>query len=434
MPKINSNVKENVIQLKEFLRLILPINKQEYILACILMLFYGILGIYIADTTSIQDYELKQCDLYFSFDSGFIYHQAKSYQDSIHPLLKPIFTPIIWVLNSLFVYTGHYKIKTYAIVFMCNIFISMSIIYIYRYMREIINIGNLISLFIVVFYSLFFTNIALSFTVETYTISIFILSYMVYFYSHCIIANKEIKTFTLFIFSFFLGGITISNVVKGIIPVFFSKDKFSKALKKSLCVGFSIIGCILLYILLKNIDIFTEVNTRSQYIPEAEKSNYFVYLFSFIGSSIYFADIHLRPFIAEWINYPLQLIELSLYRSWHQFLFSGIIIILIISSIIYNIKNRYALLILGLFAVDIFIHLVAQYGSSEPYIYGGHWIYIVPLLLGWLYKSLSNVRSKQIFVSIITLLFISLLINNGTLLLHFIRLAQEYYPIHLMST
>lgn len=425
--------KSTFAQVKEGIKLTLPQNRQEYILLIIFLLFYGIFGIYIAHTSSIQDYELKQCDLYFSFDSGFIFHQAKSYQDSIHPLLKPIFTPIIYLLNILFVYTGHYKIKTYIMSLFCNVLISMSIVYIYRYMREIIKLDSKITIILITFYGLFFTNMVLSFTIETYTISIFLLSYMTYYYSHCIVANKEIKTSTLFIFSFLLGGITISNVVKGTIPIFFSKDTLSKAIKKSLWVGCAIIACVLFFIIIKRIDIFSEITTRSQYIPEAEATNYFIYLSSFIGSSIYFADIHTRLFLGDWINYPLHLIELDLFHSLDQFLFSGVIIILLILAISLNIKNKLVLLISGLFAVDIVIHLIIQYGSSEPYIYGGHWIYVVPLLLGWLYKSQPSKNIRIILTTIFITLLICLLINNTIKLYEFICMAQNLYPLNLVT-
>lgn len=31
-----------------------------------------------------------------------------------------------------------------------------------------------------------------------------------------------------------------------------------------------------------------------------------------------------------------------------------------------------------------------KYGINDEMIYGGHWVFIVPIFIGWLYKSLSK--------------------------------------------
>lgn len=427
------NYKGNFQQLKEILKLVIPQNKQEAVLLTLLFFFYALFGFVIAHGTSIQDYPLKQCDLYFSFDAGFIFHQGKSYQNSIHPLLKLFCVPIIYILDNITVLVGNYKIKTYILTMLCNSLISMSIIYIYRYLKEIVCLKGYIVYLLIVFYSIFFTNLILSFTTETYTISIFLLSFMVYYYSHCIITNKQVKLLPSLAFTFFLGGITITNSIKGIIPILFTKDKLHSIFRKIGIIAVLLIVAATAYLFVNNINLLNEVDTRIKYVStEQDKTPYLEYIASFVGTPIIFSELHTRPVQLEWINYPLQLIEVKFLNQLWQYIFISVLVLLLLASIIRNRHNKIVLLITSLFSVDILIHVIFRYGASEPYIYGGHWIYIVPLLLGWLYKSLGN-KSSVLYLILLTLICGILVINNIFNLVSFTNLAKELYPSFLRN-
>lgn len=425
------NWKEDSEQLREILRLLLPQNKQEVIILTLLLLFYSLFGFIIAHATSIQDYTLKQCDLYFSFDAGFIFHQGKSYQNSIHPLLKLFCVPIIYMLDNLTVLTGNYKFKTYILSLLCNGLISMSIVYIYRYMKEIINLKGYPLYLLIVFYSTFFSNLILSFTTETYTLTLYLLSFMIYYYSHCISTNKEIRLFPSLVFTTTLGGITITNSIKGFAPIFFTKKKIMPILKQIGVMAAILFLFAIIYILINNISLLDEINTRLTYVStEQNNTPYLKYIASFIGTPIIFSELYTKPVQLEWINYTIHLIEVKFINQRWQYIFIAVLIVLLLISFVKNRNNKLVLLIASLFSVDILIHIILKYGVSEPYIYGGHWIYIVPLLLGWLYKSLGDKRSKS-HLALLTLMCVVLAINNISNLVSFINLAKELYPLHL---
>ena len=53
-------------------------------------------------------------------------------------------------------------------------------------------------------------------------------------------------------------------------------------------------------------------------------------------------------------------------------------------------KNRLFLILTSCFAVDLFYLFVLKIGTNESFIHGGHFIYLIPLFIGWLYTSLSE--------------------------------------------
>lgn len=427
------NCKENCQQLKEILKLLIPQNKQEVVLLTLLFFFYALFGFVIAHETSIQDYSLKQCDLYFSFDAGFIFHQGKSYQNSIHPLLKFFCVPIIYILDNITVLVGNYKSKTYILTMLCNGLISMSIVYVYRYLKEIVSLKGYILYLLIVFYSIFFTNLILSFTTETYTISIFLLSFMVYYYSHCIITNKQVRLIPSLAFTIILGGITITNSIKGIIPILFTQDKLHSIFRKIGIITAILFIAAILYLFVNNINLLNEVDTRLKYVStEQNNTPYLEYIASFIGTPIIFSELYTRTVQLEWISYPLQIIEVKFINQVWQYIFVSALILLLLISIIRNRHNKTVFLIVSLFSVDILIHIILKYGASEPYIYGGHWIYVIPLLLGWLHSSLGNKWSKT-YLILLTMMCLVLLINNTQSLLEFINLAKSHYPVDLRN-
>ena len=58
------------------------------------------------------------------------------------------------------------------------------------------------------------------------------------------------------------------------------------------------------------------------------------------------------------------------------------------SILIENLKNKYVQLLLMYLSIDFVIHFIIRYGMNEAILFGGHWMFAVPILLGWLYTRL----------------------------------------------
>lgn len=431
MDSIIGTWRENVTQLKDVLKKLLPQNKSEFILLICLLVFFGSFGFVVSHDTSLQDFFKKKDGLYFGFDSGYFFHRGIASQNIIHPLVKFVGIPIINTLNGLAVILQDHKIKTYILGLFCNLLISMSIVYLYRYLREIVMLRGYILYVLIIMYSSFFTNLVLSFTTESYTVTIFLLTFIIYYSSLCIYNQKNITFSFVLLSSIALGGITVTNFIKGLIPQFYTKDKISFSLKRISLICTLLISTSIILIFINRVDIMQDIYIRLEYTDNlGSEISYLKYLVSFFGMPILFSDLYVNYVEDEGLDHLFAMIEVSLLNQVWQYIIIFSILCSMLFSLIYNRKNKLVLLLLSMFSIDLLIHLVFKHGMSEPWMYGGHWVYIVPLLLGWLYKSLNGKVSK-VYIVLISIISIVLVTNNLFQLMQFLDLGKALYPAEL---
>ncbi|MEF9480097.1 DUF6080 domain-containing protein [Chryseobacterium sp. 1B4] len=181
--------------------------------------------------SSLQDHFRQQnsWDAYFSFDNKSILMTGGSFER--HPLSYYFFN---WVREfSLFISGGKMDASfRLTLAWLSNMIISLNIIQVFKYLKNIIRLPLWLSVLIILFFGVFSTNIVLSFTPENFTYTLFLLS----LYNHyaAIKLRKEEKTPApaLSLAGITIGGLTITNFVKVFIPLFFEKD-LSEAGKNS---------------------------------------------------------------------------------------------------------------------------------------------------------------------------------------------------------
>ena len=61
------------------------------------------------------------------------------------------------------------------------------------------------------------------------------------------------------------------------------------------------------------------------------------------------------------------------------------LLFLVAASALLNLKNKYVQLLLMYLSIDFVIHFIIRYGMNEAILFGGHWMFAIPILLGWLY-------------------------------------------------
>ena len=59
------------------------------------------------------------------------------------------------------------------------------------------------------------------------------------------------------------------------------------------------------------------------------------------------------------------------------------LLFLVAASALLNLKNKYVQLLLMYLSIDFVIHFIIRYGMNEAILFGGHWMFAVPILLGW---------------------------------------------------
>ncbi|GAB6010771.1 DUF6080 domain-containing protein [Viscerimonas tarda] len=429
---VNNKLKSSLLQLREALLLMLPKNRSEVFILLIFLAIYLPYSIFLAINSSVIDSQTVPCDIYFQFDNTSIFHTGKM-TFSKHPLLILFTKPVICAGDFFAWLGGNPKLKAIFWVFVCSLLVSLSGVFVYRYMKEIIKLKKYPLLLLTFFYAFFSTNLILCFTTESFTVTLFLLSFVVYYYSHCIETNKTVGLLTGSVLAISLGGITLTNFVKGIIPFFFMKQDKKVLIKALIAIGLLLLISILLWQYNERISQFVSNIQREMrvYGMKGNKPFFWIAINDFLASPVLFYDF-LIEYKADMVlpgGPPISYHELSInsYPPDWKCIFAFSLLFIFLISALRNYKHRLFLLLASLFAVDIFIHLVCGYGLREPFIYGGHWVYCVPLFMGWLLASLKD-KPAKITLGFFSLLFVAMVINNICHLYEFIEFALLYHP------
>lgn len=409
--------------IKEIGREILPKNKNEIFLFLICLLVYFSFSIIIAlKTQLIEGIPGIKADLYLGFDNNSVFNRGTS-NELTHPLLKIFTKPLMYIGTFCSLIFSSSKGKVIFISIFCNCLLSLTILYIYKYLKNIIKLNGYILYLITFFFMFFSSNIYLSFTFESFTISIFILSFFIYYYSLKIKTNQSVSLSINVILALILGGITITNFIKGLIPIFLLENKKETIRRVVIASLLAITTYILIKFIQGGINYYHYINYIQSFTGNNNIPFYKSAIDLFLGSAILtpqFKVLFSRDF-------GHAMILFDYYHYWWQYFIIGFIYIPVFISSTYAYRNKYIQLLTFMFLFDIFLHLIIQFGITETHLYSGHWIYVVPLFLGWIYKQISN-KIKKLYVISLTMIAIICIINNSIRISEFINLSINLFP------
>ncbi|WP_312991509.1 DUF6080 domain-containing protein [Chryseobacterium flavum] len=419
------------IKIINFLKLVFPSTYAELAVFLFFITCYGALGSYIALNYRIIFDNRIPWDAYFSFDNKSILMTGGSFER--HPLSYYFFN---WIREfCLFISNG--KMDTtfrLTLAWLSNIIITLNIVQIFKYLKYIIKLPLWLNILIILFFGVFSTNIILSFTPENFTYTLFLLS--LYNYYAAIKLKKEQKTpaAALTLATITIGGLTITNLIKVFIPLAFEKGIFrdwKKFGNAAIRVAIAIICYTLLY--LNRIDfkyqnIFSKTNQQYEKFSNVESmAGWDMILSFFFGGNILFpgfiiSDKHNMK------DFSFKALYMDLYSSLFSYIFIAILVVLISWSYLKNFNNKWVQTIALSFFVDLLIHCFMRFGLHTSYIYGGHFIFIYPLLIGWLFYAYRTSPKTIIFLtSVVCILFVYLLANNWYRMSEFFWFLETYY-------
>ncbi|WP_228445898.1 DUF6080 domain-containing protein [Chryseobacterium gleum] len=414
-----------------FFKLIFPSSYTEVAVFLFFITCYGILGSYIALHYRIIFDSRIPWDAYFSFDNKSILMTGGSFER--HPLSYYFFN---WVREfSLFISGGKMDANfRLTLAWLSNIIISLNIIQVFKYLKNIIHLPLGLSILIILFFGAFSTNIVLSFTPENFTYTLFLLS----LYNHyaAIKLRKEEKTpaVALSLAGITIGGLTITNFIKVFIPLLFEKDLF-KSWKKFANAALRVVVAVICFVLLylnridfKYQNIFSKTNQQYEKFSNVESMPTWDMILSFFfGGNILFpgfimSDKHNMK------GFNFKGLYMDFYSSALPYFFIAILLILISWSYFKNFRNKWVQIITISFAVDIIIHCVMRFGLHTSYIYGGHFVFVYPILLGWLFYAYRSSPKIMSFLTLtLVILFTYLLVNNIFRMTEFFWFMENYY-------
>lgn len=418
-------------KLINILKLIFPSSFIELGIFAFFIICYGILGSYIALNYRIIFDDRIPWDAYFSFDNRSIIMTGGSLER--HPLAYYFFN---WIRELALLISDGKTNDTFrlTLAWFSNLIISLSLVQVFKYLKNIINLPLFISLLITLFFGIFSTNIILSFTPENFTYTLFLLTLFNYYAAIKIKKEEKIPAIPLILAGISIGGLTVTNIVKVFIPVAFEKGifrnwkKFGNAVLR---VTLTCICFILLY--LNRIDfkyktIFSKTNSQYEKFSNVKSTPTWDMISSyFFGGNILFPSFIIRnKHNMEGFNF--KGLFMDVYTSWIPYIFISLLLILILWSYFKNFKSKFVQILMISFFIDIIIHCIMRFGLHTSYIYGGHFVFVYPLLLGWLFYSYkSSPKILSFLTVIIGLLFTYLAFNNYLRMTEFFWFLNQYY-------
>ncbi len=392
---------------------------------------YGILGSFIALNYRIIFDDRIPWDAYFSFDNRAIVMTGGGFER--HPLANYFFD---WIREFGLLFSDGKKDETFRLVlaWCSNFAISLSLIQIYKYLKNIIVLPKKISLLIIAFFAFFSTNILLSFTPETYTYTLFFLVLFNYYAALKMRKGEKIPAPALIFAGVTVGGLTVTNIVKVYIPLLFEKNIFTQWKKFGngvLRILASVAVFLLLFLNRLDFNFFRFLEkTEEQYekFSNPKATPVWDMIASwFFGGNMLFAGFEVRDYHNK-KGFEYKALFMDVYESWIPYLFVAAVLILVIWSSVKNFKNKFVLVLMISFLVDIVIHCILKFGLHTSYIYGGHFVFVYPLLIGWLFYAYKNAPKTLSFLySILWILFIYLVLNNVFRMEEFFVFLDKFY-------
>ena len=415
-----------------FLKSVFPSTKTELLIFLFFVIVYGANAWFIAENFRIIYDDRIPWDAYFSFDNRAIVQTGGGFER--HPLSNYFFDFIrdfaLWISGN------HYNsVFRLVLALFSTVVIALANVSVFKYLNNIIKLPLKISLLILAFYGLFVTNILLSFTPETYTYTLLFLSIFNYYSAKKIKEEKSVSFAATILGSVFIGGLTITNIVKVYIPFLFEKKIFWNWKKIGWAVAkiaTSVMVFVFLFMLRLNFNFQNFLNKTEEQYDKFSKPKitplWDMITSWFFGGNVLFSNYEIRDYHTKDKTFYYKALFMDVYTSAIPYFFIGLILLIVILSVVKNYKNKLIWILVISFSIDILIHCVLKFGLHTSYIYGGHFVFVYPLLLGWLFFSYRNKTiSLSILYGVIMMMTVYLGFNNFYRLGEFYQFLETYY-------
>ena len=415
-----------------FLKSVFPSTKTELLIFLFFVVLYGTNAWFIAENFRIVYDDRIPWDAYFSFDNRAIVQTGGGFER--HPLSNYFFDQIrnfaLWISGNR--YDSVFRL---VLALFSTVVISLANVQIFKYLNNIIKLPLKISLLILAFYGLFVTNILLSFTPETYTYTLLFLSIFNYYSAQKIKEEKSVSFAAAIFGSVFIGGLTITNIIKVYIPFLFEKKIFWNWKKIGWAVAkiaTSVVVFVFLFLLRLDFNFQNFLNKTEEQYDKFSKPKvtplWDMITSWFFGGNVLFSNYEIRDYHTKDKTFYYKALFMDVYTSAIPYFFIGLILLIVILSVVKNYKNKLIWILVISFSIDILIHCVLKFGLHTSYIYGGHFVFVYPLLLGWLFFSYRNKTiSLSILYGVIMMMTVYLGFNNFYRLGEFYQFLETYY-------
>jgi len=333
-----------------------------------------------------------------------------------HPYLTLLLIPVILIAILLKIASGKLALHVLFFFLLYNVITALSNTMVYKYCSALLKLSKIRALLITLLFSLFAHNLILSFLPETFPLSMFGLLIMVYITTDSILNKKEIPLVSNIILFCFISGVTISNSMKCVVAQLFQsikpfRKKVEVILKSGLiCLGLCIFSVAVAYVI--------QIILYGKWMMG---NNTAEFISSMHGVNI-FHEFFFEPllFHHNYNFFSIETVKPLLYFNVFPEVTAIMFYVLILFSLLANIKEKSVLLLLAMFSVDILIHIVFGFGIHDSYIYCMHWFFICPLIIAFMYKKIRYAKIKTGIDILLIFFIIAFAWNNLPLLIRFL--------------
>lgn len=431
-------MKEKIISLfnkgvKPLGQMILPHNKSEKILLCVSMVyFYIIWGAFIILRNEYLPINIMGYDTIPNISQyGFPYVHCWHLR---HPLFAFFYLPqtcIVWIFERFSIDDRliTYTIVTPAIFAFNNLLLS-------KILRELLPKGNNIGIYLsIALFSSFAHVILLSGQYETFPLSMFLLVLSLLY------INRQQNTYQDNILFALIAGVTSTNGIKLLIAWMWdtSLAKYIKRSLKSICL-FSI--CMVLPTLqlilatIRHGDLYGHFITNSTGFSHVEYSTLSALKDNFFSEPLFFHNLGAIIYDPRITYSGVKMPSTSIMDSYqYPFINACIIVIYVIAiiGVVLNYKERIVKAMLSFVLIDMIVLLLLGYAKNEAQLFCLHWIFIIPIAIGLLFRKLSKRYYRAILSLTLLLLTTTALCYNMTAyIISFIKpIAYDNYEYQL---
>ena len=347
---------------------------------------------------------------YLGYDNYFRFTTRGGAWDVSHPLITPLYlinrallVPLLGEGGALVVMLlGSALLMAIAVAGCCG------------YLRRVVQLGTGRSLLLSGLLLSTFTVMTLSFTVESYPLSMALLVLSLLCLSGQLKQEKRLSGWHVTLWSLVLGGVTLTNFAKPLSLLLLSKEeslwqRVRKVLLPTLLLLALVVAVGWFYqqrragaeesMFTAQVNDLLRFQTRSaDIVPD------------FFGHPLLISNLEMRELYGETVLRPTP------YACWAMKLFPWGVVLLLLAMI--GVGRRYPLAwaIPLYLVVDVAVHLVGGYGLDEAIIFGGHWVFLVPMALGWLYRVVPRQAYRYMDLALL-LLSIYMCTHNLTVIL-----------------
>lgn len=401
-------------------------NNRKSILILILTftIFYSLYNLPI--TNLIVNYDLLEGPFdYFSPFTLNLFNMDPSLYSSFNnaTILHPLTSYIAIIYNSFFRYP---LFMLYAMTIFQAFVGSLSVTFMFIFLKNL-NISSKFTYIITIFFGVFSYSIISSLVPDSYLYAQLILIVSLVYIQYSLKYNKcgIVGYAILGILNF---GITITNIIPYICNVFIAnitsktrKENFKKIFKAILLALSSIaILNLIQYLITDRVWFLSAGDTLEyQYAYTAPIKSVSIknLIYGFVSSPILLGPLTFhKDLMALCTNFS---VPFPIYTK----IITMILLLLCIISIIVNIKKKETWFCLTSIFLAIFLHIIIGFGLStfnyDVYLYAGHYLFTIPILIGLLCERFNNVKSiyKNIFFAFLCCITFIILAHN--IFMHF---------------